>query len=719
MKTSRLFHGVALLAIGVLASCSQDEVVGGKEGRLSVPLVFTAGTPSTRTQLVNGTQVYWTKGDAISVMDEDMGKNYRFSTGGSGMLVTFEGEAPAVETYYAVYPYTEKAFYIPYYQTLSALALSADQQAVDGTFATGLNMSWATAKSGDMVFQFHNITALVKFSLSGKLLPGIETITLTGNRGEALAYGEFEWSLKDDALGARTASPSSTITLHAPEGGFKTDVNYYFTIVPGVDVFQKGLVVMCNDKDGHALMTKSSDKAIEVKSGKILNIGSIEVNGEPEDGYEVVDGTWWVYNAKGLKAWAEQANEGKTYLDVRLVNDIDLTGVEWEPVGNIDNPYLGTFDGNGKTITGLKLNSSVHYVGFFGALAKGSEVKGLTFKNAEAMATDDASYCGILAGSCCGSVTGVNLDGAKVGGYAIGGLIGSLGYGSTNGGTLEDARITGKLELDGRVGQEKSDKTAGGAVGSAVYYSTRIRNVTVEADFTFTGASEHTFERVGLLVGYMHLSDVENCHVVLVNDVQVNTCNLGGIVGEMEQVCGITASSISAKQNWADLASLFADEVYHTVGGVVGKCRYNNTVSGCYVAGVRLVSNSGRYNTMAGIVADLDEMGTVNSCYFNGMISKKENSLENRLGAIVSKKTNPATFIECYWYSPTAGLKDTYDGNEAEISEASPEYWVNYAENMNNELAKLNVGKAYEYVENTLGNKENVPLVIRKKVVEE
>ena len=93
--------------------------------------------------------------------------------------------------------------------------------------------------------------------------------------------------------------------------------------------------------------------------------------------------------------------------------------------------------------------------------------------------------------------------------------------------------------------------------------------------------------------------------------------------------------------------------------------------------------------------------------------------MENRLGAIVSKKTNPATFIECYWYSPTAGLKDTYDGNEAEISEASPEYWVNYAENMNNELAKLNVGKAYEYVENTLGNKENVPLVIRKKVVEE
>ena len=40
---------------------------------------------------------------------------------------------------------------------------------------------------------------------------------------------------------------------------------------------------------------------------------------------------------------------------------------EWTPIGNEDNKYTGTFDGNGKTISGLYFNDSgANYVGLFG-----------------------------------------------------------------------------------------------------------------------------------------------------------------------------------------------------------------------------------------------------------------------------------------------------------------------------------------------------------------
>ena len=61
-------------------------------------------------------------------------------------------------------------------------------------------------------------------------------------------------------------------------------------------------------------------------------------------------------------------NLGATY---ELMNDIDLSGVSFEPIGGVDNwdadAFTGTFHGNGHKIVGLKINDtgSYGYVGFF------------------------------------------------------------------------------------------------------------------------------------------------------------------------------------------------------------------------------------------------------------------------------------------------------------------------------------------------------------------
>lgn len=52
-------------------------------------------------------------------------------------------------------------------------------------------------------------------------------------------------------------------------------------------------------------------------------------------------------------------NLGATY---ELMNDIDLSGVSFEPIGSVDrwgaDAFTGTFHGNGHKIVGLKINDT-------------------------------------------------------------------------------------------------------------------------------------------------------------------------------------------------------------------------------------------------------------------------------------------------------------------------------------------------------------------------
>lgn len=38
-----------------------------------------------------------------------------------------------------------------------------------------------------------------------------------------------------------------------------------------------------------------------------------------------------------------------------LIQDIDLTGVSFKPIGSAETPFTGTFDGNGHKVTNLTL----------------------------------------------------------------------------------------------------------------------------------------------------------------------------------------------------------------------------------------------------------------------------------------------------------------------------------------------------------------------------
>lgn len=106
---------------------------------------------------------------------------------------------------------------------------------------------------------------------------------------------------------------------------------------------------------------------------------------------ELVSGYYQIENVGNLMWFANQVNEGQTTINGKLTEDIDLTGVEWTPIGwkKQENDttvyvYAGTFDGNGHVISGLngdKLDvQNTH--GFIRTLDDGGVVKNLTFTGA-------------------------------------------------------------------------------------------------------------------------------------------------------------------------------------------------------------------------------------------------------------------------------------------------------------------------------------------------
>ena len=90
-----------------------------------------------------------------------------------------------------------------------------------------------------------------------------------------------------------------------------------------------------------------------------------------------VEGVYQISNGAELAWLAQTANESSEAIDAVLTADIDLGYNTWTPIATNTNPYLGTFDGQNHTISGLHIPAATKsYQGLFGKV-KGT-IKNLT-----------------------------------------------------------------------------------------------------------------------------------------------------------------------------------------------------------------------------------------------------------------------------------------------------------------------------------------------------
>ena len=100
------------------------------------------------------------------------------------------------------------------------------------------------------------------------------------------------------------------------------------------------------------------------------------------------DGVYLIGNASQLLWFASKVNSGETGISGKLTANIDLTSVEsWTPIGSLKQPFTGSFDGDGHSITGMSItfdsddkSIGAPYLGLFGYV-KGTADKKAEIKN--------------------------------------------------------------------------------------------------------------------------------------------------------------------------------------------------------------------------------------------------------------------------------------------------------------------------------------------------
>lgn len=106
--------------------------------------------------------------------------------------------------------------------------------------------------------------------------------------------------------------------------------------------------------------------------------------------------------------------------DYVLTQDITLTG-EWTPLGTEEEPFLGTFDGQGHTIKGLTISKKADNLGFFG-FTTGATITNVNFTGASINGDHQAA---IVAGQASNTtISNVYVSGIVTGYDHVGTIVG-------------------------------------------------------------------------------------------------------------------------------------------------------------------------------------------------------------------------------------------------------------------------------------------------------
>ena len=272
-------------------------------------------------------------------------------------------------------------------------------------------------------------------------------------------------------------------------------------------------------------------------------------------------------------AWFRDCvNECNTLVCAKIADDvkeIDMSTVchkadtekqvaelSWTPIGNFDNNYQGTFDGNGKTISNLYINATSEFAGFFGYLA-GGNIKNITFDNAKVNSTGNY-YTGILAGYA-GSCIFENiktLGNCSVEGKNITGGIAGIAVGNIS-----------NCENHAEV---KGTKSLGGILG--MYYGSD-NSITSCANY---GAVTGTYSQVGGMVGYFDSGTIQNS--ANYGDI-TGKDNVGNLIGEGD-ICNLNnvlgTGNVTATSD-TERAGLLVGRISKSSSAASGILAYNSS----------------------------------------------------------------------------------------------------------------------------------------------
>lgn len=281
-----------IAALTLLAACGKEQPVSLPEIPAATVITVEAGFeqdgPDTRSRLSIGetsAKVLWTRGDAYKTLayssngslysrtfttQEDGVSRASFTTSGSALQGTFFASGYPASVFNKTGGQKEDG-------TFDLIApVPSRQQASPGGVAEGLNYAVAWSSSFSANLTFHNLLSIVRFRLSGDLVPevtsvGFDAMTLVAGRatvyqkdGQPVIDFSRNWTEGD-------CPRSTTVTL---EGSFTVGEDYCLAMVPAS--LPAGFNMYFCNAQGDTLYRHSS-KPVTLGRSRIVDLGTIDL----------------------------------------------------------------------------------------------------------------------------------------------------------------------------------------------------------------------------------------------------------------------------------------------------------------------------------------------------------------------------------------------------------------------------------------------------------
>ena len=253
------------------------------------------------------------------------------------------------------------------------------------------------------------------------------------------------------------------------------------------------------------------------------------------------DTEWYVASQSSFYLTTREQLAGLSYLvnsgnnfsgkTVYLSNHIDLANAEWVPIGTAATPFAGMFNGQGLTISNLKITEYTSYAGLFGYVSGSIKDFSVTGANVTVKGTVTVdNYAAIACAYSVYAISGVTTAGhlnATVTGY-VGGVVGCAS------GSLDNCSNSAQINAP-------DASYVGGVAGyitrAGSYITTNLSNSGAVTGLSYVGGI------IGKYDNYSNWSYNDNTYYLQID----NFTNSGAVAGAMYVggIIGYTYSEIT------------------------------------------------------------------------------------------------------------------------------------------------------------------------------
>ncbi len=456
---------VALLLL--LAACTKDELADGDrlpEGQYPLEIArITLGVEGGEAQ------PWGTPQTRVSESGDGTGSVF---DAGDRFAVQIDGEEE-VGTYTVHDDHTVRAEKPLYWYDRNDHTVTAWYPATDGTIDLGnqsqslayLLSGTGTGKYPDPVtLNFTHALAKVRITPSDDALGKVQSLQLytytqcTYEKGKVVQGTDEGWI---EMKKCEYTENGATITC------------WEANVVPGYEI---------KKLRANGIEERDLSVAFTPEAGKFYNITLNKDKGYTDDG----QGNYTVTSAEGLKNIAKLVNEQWNLgINITLTADIDLTDIDWTPIGiDYNHQYTGTFNGGGHTITGLTVTTSDQYAGLFGCIGSGGTVKDVTLEGVQITTTRNVGDVGGVAGYSYGNIENCSVSGSVSGSGMNGFAGGVVGYQS--GGFLTGCSSSATVNA-GNIAGGVAGSTDRGATLTACYATGDVTLESINSGSSFVG----------------------------------------------------------------------------------------------------------------------------------------------------------------------------------------------------------------------------------------